>query len=61
MNTYYVKDVYPLQKLPYEDIMLNFPHNLHRNLTNMYGDYMKLPPEEKRKNHYPFELKFKEG
>ena len=58
MNTYYVKDIFPLQKLPYEDIMLNFPHNLHDNLTGMYGYYMKLPPEEKRKNHYPYELKF---
>lgn len=58
MNTYYVKDIYPLQKLPYEDVMLNFPHNLHDNLTGMYGDYMQLPPEEKRKNHYPYELKF---
>lgn len=60
MNTYYVKDVFPLQKLPYEDVMLNFPHNLDRNLTYMYGDYMKLPPEERRKNHYPYELEFKE-
>lgn len=58
MNLYYVKDIYPLQKLPYEDVMMNFPHNLHKNLTNMYGDYMKLPPEEKRKNHYPYELEF---
>lgn len=58
MNTYYVKDIYPLQKLPYEGMMLNFPHNLHDNLTGMYGDYMKLPPEEKRKNHYPHELQF---
>lgn len=58
MNLYYVKDIYPLQKLQFEDIFLNFPHNLHRNLTGMYGDYMKLPPEEKRKNHYPHELQF---
>lgn len=58
MNMYYVKDIYPLQKLPYEGLMMNFPHNLHNNLTAMYGDYMKLPPEEKRKNHYPYELQF---
>ena len=58
MNTYFVKDIYPLQKLQYEDILLNFPHNLHKNLTGMYGDYMKLPPVEKRKNHYPYELQF---
>lgn len=58
MNTYKVKDIYPLQKLQYEDVMLNFPANLHDNLTGMYGDYMQLPPEHRRKNHYPYELKF---
>ena len=58
MNLYAVKDIYPLRKLPFEDVELNFPHNLHNNLTGMYGDYMKLPPEEKRKNHYPYELEF---
>lgn len=58
MNLYAVKDIYPLRKLPFEDVELNFPHNLHNNLTGMYGDYMQLPPEEKRKNHYPYELEF---
>ena len=58
MNLYYVKDLFPLQKLPYEDVMMNFPHNMHNNLTEMYGNYMELPPEEKRKNHYPYELQF---
>ena len=58
MNLYAVKDIYPLRKLPFEDVELNFPYNLHNNLTGMYGDYMQLPPEEKRKNHYPYELKF---
>lgn len=58
MNLYAVKDIYPLKKLPFEDVELNFPHNLHNNLTGMYGDYMQLPPEEKRKNHYPYELEF---
>ena len=58
MNLYAVKDIYPLRKLPFEDVELNFPHNLHNNLTGMYGDYMQLPQEEKRKNHYPYELEF---
>ena len=58
MNLYAVKDIYPLRKLPFEDVELNFPYNLHNNLTGMYGDYMQLPPEEKRKNHYPYELEF---
>lgn len=60
ISTYNVADIFPLQKLQYEDIMMNFPGNIHANLTNMYGDYMQLPPEEKRKNHYPYALKFPE-
>ena len=58
MNLYYTKEIYPLKKLPFEDTELNFPHDIHRNLKAMYGDYMQLPPEEKRKNHYPYELEF---
>ena len=25
-------------------------------LTSVYGDYMQLPPVEKRKNHFPYRL-----
>lgn len=58
MNIYRKSDVFPLKKMPFEGIMLNFPNNMHDNLTNMYGDYMQLPPVEKRKNHYPYQLEF---
>lgn len=30
------------------------PKNYHDYLTYMYGDYMKLPPENKRQQHSPF-------
>ncbi|HIS68381.1 MAG TPA: LicD family protein [Candidatus Gallacutalibacter stercoravium] len=58
MNIYRRQDVFPLVKLPFEDTYLNFPNNMHDNLTGMYGDYMQLPPVEKRKNHYPYQLEF---
>lgn len=58
MNLYYMDEIYPLKKLPFEDVMLNFPNDMHRNLKAMYGDYMQLPPVEKRKNHYPYRLRF---
>lgn len=58
MNIYEKKDIFPLKKMAFEDVMLNFPNNMHDNLTNMYGDYMQLPPVEKRKNHYPYQLEF---
>lgn len=52
------EDLYPLQELPYADTTMTFPCNMHEMLVAQYGDYMQLPPPEKRKNHYPFELDF---
>lgn len=52
--------MYPLKKLPFEDTWLNFVQNLEENLTSQYGDYMKLPPVEDRKTHFPQKLSFGE-
>ena len=40
--------------------MVSAPHNLDTILKIQYGDYMKLPPEEKRINHSPEVLDFGE-
>lgn len=58
LNIHETRGLYPLQKLQFEDMQLCFPGNLHENLTKEYGDYMKLPPKEKQKNHYPYKLDF---
>lgn len=58
MNIHETEGMFPLQKLEFEDVLLNFPGNIHSNLTREYGDYMQLPPEEKRKNHFPYRLDF---
>ena len=60
LNIHEIADIYPLKKIKFEDIDLNFPNRIEKNLTLAYGDYMKLPPIEKRKNHLPYKLKFKE-
>ena len=60
LNIHEVKDIYPLKKLPFEDMELNFPQNIENNLTKAYGDFMQLPPVEKRKNHFPYKLEFQE-
>ena len=52
--------LYPLRKLDFEDVQLYFPNNMEELLTNQYGEYMKLPPVEKRKTHYPYKLSFGE-
>lgn len=51
----------PKEKMPKKDVLwkeFDFCDlkvmglkNYHQYLTNLYGDYMKLPPEEKRKTH----------
>jgi lipopolysaccharide cholinephosphotransferase len=61
MNIHYTDGMYPLIELDFEDIKLKFPGNIRDNLTSAYGDYMKLPPVEKRKNHYPYKLDFGDG
>lgn len=36
---------------PFEDMMMRIPRNYDSYLTRIYGDYMQLPPEEKRMPH----------
>jgi lipopolysaccharide cholinephosphotransferase len=46
------KSVYGKGKLyQFEDIQLNGPENYDFVLTQMYGDYMTPPPEDKRDQH----------
>lgn len=35
--------------------------NYHAYLSNIYGNYMELPPEEKRVSHHSFEAYYKEN
>lgn len=52
------KKSYPLMKLEFEGMEINFQKDLDEQLRFIYGDYMQLPPVEKRKNHYPYILDF---
>lgn len=49
---------HPLKTLEFEGRAMNFPADIEKMLHNMYGDFMEMPPVEKRKTHYPHELKF---
>lgn len=44
--------IFPLTKKTFEGIEVNIPGNYHDYLTQMYGDYMQLPPAEKRISHH---------
>lgn len=54
----YFEDLFPLRLVPYMDIKTYIPSNYDKLLRNEYGDYMQLPPIEKRRNHYPYLLDF---
>ena len=59
-QTYSKDDIFPLRSIDFEGVAMNFPNKLEKTLTNVFGDYMQLPPPEKRKNHMPYKLEFPE-
>lgn len=51
-------ELFPAQYLNFEGILLPFPNQYDKILRRIYGDYMQLPPERDRRNHYPYILDF---
>lgn len=49
-----------LTELPFETVQFPVPKKYHEYLTSFYGDYMKIPPEEERPQHSPYEPYFGE-
>lgn len=45
---YDLEDVFPLQRMPFENMMVPVPKNYDQMLRDMYGDYMQYPPENQR-------------
>ena len=45
-------DIFPLQRLPFEDGSFAAPRNPDRYLRMMYNDYMRPPPEDQRRQHH---------
>lgn len=43
---------FPVSKGVFENIEVCLPNKVDVYLTNLYGDYMKIPPIEKRERHY---------
>lgn len=52
------EDLFPLKRVPFENLEINIPANNHEFLTKVYGDYMKIPPKEDRVNHMPLIIQF---
>ena len=45
------------QKRKFEDREFLFPKNIDWYLSYMYGNYMEIPPEDKREYHVVYQLK----
>ena len=64
---FYKKDIYPLDKVfPYSEVIFEGKKYHAFNdpdyyLKGLYGDYMKLPPVEKRYAHKPENFDFNHG
>ena len=52
------KIIFPARYVQFESIQAPVFHDVESYLSNMYGDYMKIPPENKREKHMVIELKF---
>jgi lipopolysaccharide cholinephosphotransferase len=52
---------YPPVKVEFEGKLFNAPNDWDYILNRIYGDYMKLPPVEKRITHNPVRIKFQDG
>lgn len=48
---YQKEDVFPVQRMRFEDTEVCVPHNPDGVLKALFGDYMQIPPEEKRRVH----------
>lgn len=48
---YMRKDVFPTKRMSFEGFMASVPNNPDAMLKGLFGDYMQIPPEEKRAIH----------
>jgi lipopolysaccharide cholinephosphotransferase len=51
------KVVLPLKKAEFEGLEVYIPNDIDAFLKNLYGDYMQVPPPEKREKHFAIEVK----
>jgi len=58
----YLKEmIFPLQRLPFEDMVINMPNDPEKVLRQVFGDdYMTPPPEGQRSFIVPYKLSFED-
>ena len=61
VNDIYEKDIFGNGlEMQFENLLLNIPEKYDLFLKQLYGDYMQLPPVEKRKGEHFYHTYFKE-
>ena len=55
------EELFPLQEVDFGSIKIMIPANYDKLLTQAYGDYMQVPPEDKRWNQAPLRIRFSDG
>lgn len=60
-NIFLKKEIFPLRYLEFEGVKFPFPKETEKLLARYYGNYMQVPPIEKRRNHFPYLLDFGDG
>lgn len=44
--------IFPVRSMKFCDMEINVYNDVHSYLSRLYGDYMQIPPEDKRERHY---------
>lgn len=57
----YVKDIKPTYEVSFEDGHIKVANHVDKYLTIRFGNYMELPPKEKRHNHPPYILELEDN
>lgn len=51
--------LYPLRDAAFETLNVKIPHQAETYLTQLYGDYMQIPSEDKQEKHFYTNIKLK--
>ena len=49
---------FPAKTAIFEGVEVSIPNDVHAYLKNLYGDYMQIPPVEKREQHFVVDFSF---